>query len=112
MTGDRHDDAVAAVQAAMRGRSWIDVDTPRGTVRVVAVGDRQDEGGQRYLEIMVDQPAGGDPHFRIFNPPLLVPDPAGETSMGPRRYRRDPLAAVAMVIASHGGTRRGGGSPR
>lgn len=50
---------------------------------------------------------GTDPHFRIYNPPTLVPDPAGPVTRDGRRFRNDPLAAVAEVVASLGGARSG-----
>ncbi len=46
----------------------------------------------------------GDPHFRIFSPPTLVADPEGDVVLeGRGRYREDPLAAIAEVVAVHGG---------
>jgi hypothetical protein len=45
-------------------------------------------------------------NYRIVNPPTLVEDPAGDVIGGDgRRYRHDPLAAVAEVIGSLGGAR-------
>lgn len=70
-----------------------------------------------YVEVSVGNPEGGDTRFRIFNPPTLVPDPAGdvireEAGPGGRtrtvRYRVDPLAAVAEAIAANGGRAKTG----
>lgn len=56
--------------------------------------------------VTVGDPAGGDPDFRIYNPPTLVPDPNGEVDRDGVRYRVDPVAAVAYAIALNGGARR------
>lgn len=62
------------------------------------------------------QTQGGDPHFRIINPPTLVEDPAGDIVVTStprpgrkpvtRRFREDPLGAIAQAIAAQGGARR------
>lgn len=39
--------------------------------------------------------------YRIFNPPTLVRDGAGEIVVNGKRYREDPLGAVAEVIQQH-----------
>lgn len=44
-----------------------------------------------------------DPHFRVVNPPLLVEDPAGPVEINGKRFREDPLAALARVIGDNGG---------
>ena len=44
-----------------------------------------------------------DPHFRIYNPPLLVSDPAGGIELRGQRFRRDPMAALAETVAQYGG---------
>lgn len=77
----------------------------------------QDGDAPGYIEVFVGRPEGGDPRFRIFNPPTLVPDPAGDVTReepGPGsrtrtvRYRVDPLAAVAEAIAVNGGRAKTG----
>lgn len=73
--------------------------TPYGEVRISRVefsGDTVDV----FLEGATE---GGDPHFRIVNPPLLIEDPNGDrlTADGPHRF--DPIAALAYVIGSLGG---------
>lgn len=65
---------------------------------------RHEEDGQAYVEVYAGgETAGGDPHFRVFAPPTLVEDPNGEIESGGRRFRKDPLAALAEVVAQHGG---------
>jgi hypothetical protein len=85
------------------------VATPGGTVEIESLS-----ASGEAVEVTVTGAAGGDPSFRIFNPPTLVPDPAGDVEVHGIRFRYDPLAAVAHVIANHGGSqdkmkaRRGG----
>ena len=62
------------------------------------------------VSVTVGDPAGGDPHFRIYNPPTLVPDPAGDVDRDGVRYRVDPVAAVAHAVALNGGARQDRGS--
>lgn len=53
-----------------------------------------------HLEVWApSQNPGDDPHLRIFNPPRYVPDPAGPLEMNGRRFREDPLTAVAELVA-------------
>lgn len=69
-----------------------------------------------YVEVWVG-PQQGPPAFRLINPPTLVPDPQGSevlTEYDPirqrnivRRFRVDPLQAIAEVIASHNGSEQG-----
>lgn len=47
--------------------------------------------------------SGGDPHFRLINPPALVPDPAGPIEVNGTRFRRDPMAALAEIVGQYGG---------
>lgn len=42
---------------------------------------------------------GLDPNYRLINPPMLVEDPAGSVFLRGRRFREDPIGAVAEVIA-------------
>jgi hypothetical protein len=64
-----------------------------------------EEDGHEWVEVTVADPQCGDPTFRVFNPPALVPDPSGDVERNGRRYRHDPLCALAQVIASNGGAR-------
>lgn len=61
------------------------------------------ESGVVYLDVAVGGPSGGDPHYRVVNPPTLVPDPSGPVVAHGKRWREDPLAALAEVIGRHGG---------
>lgn len=83
--------------------------TRRGQVDIRSVAEKR-AGNVHYLEIELGSGSeGGDPHFRIFNPPVYVEDPEGTDLVrdvpgrGPVKYRRDPLEAVAQVIAEEGG---------
>ena len=60
--------------------------------------------GENHVDVRLDGiPEGGDPSFRIVNPPTLVPDPAGDHIVRGQRFRVDPLTAIATVIAQSGG---------
>lgn len=82
--------------------------TRHGEVRLDTLTGHQDAEGNRWVEVMAGggEVEGGDPHFRIFNPPTLVEDPAGPVHHNGRRYREDPLAALAEVIGMNGGATR------
>lgn len=81
-------------------------------------------GGIRHVE-SVDNldtvevwvgPQVGPPAYRLINPPMLVPDASGSeilTEYDPvrqktivRRFRVDPLQAIAEVIASQNGSEK------
>lgn len=103
--------------------AWIDRDAGqaargRGVVieRLEFVEETSD--CPAHIEVWVGDPVGNDPHYRIFNPPVLVEDPRGSIvkevsgrsgQLARRRYRVDPVAAVAEALALNGGARRGGG---
>jgi hypothetical protein len=72
----------------------------------VVIGAVALEGGGRCLAVWINA-SSGDPHYRIFNPPLLVKDPAGTPAADGQRYRVDPVTAVAEVIAQHRAGRGG-----
>lgn len=59
--------------------------------------------GNTVEVFLEDGSEGGDPHFRIVNPPLLVEDPNGDVLNAAGRFRLDPVAALAYVIGSLGG---------
>ena len=96
-------DRVAEVVAA-----WEAGSSPRdvGVVTLLCV-QAGEQDGVPYVEACVADPESGDPLFRVFHPPLLVPDPEGDVEMHGQRYRRDPLAALAESIAANGGANRG-----
>ena len=52
-------------------------------------------------------PDATEDDFRVFNPPTLVQDPQGDIELHGRRYREDPLAAVAQVILGARESRKG-----
>lgn len=92
---------------------------PSGSDQTVAIGQvtyGQADDDVPYVDVYTAGPTvGGDPHFRIINPPTLVGDPNGdiEVTSTPRggktvtrRYREDPLGAIAEAIAGQGGARR------
>lgn len=94
---DRAEALAEALEAAGGGAGAYA--TPSGEVRIRYVSVDGDT-----VDVMLEgESAGDDPHFRIVNPPLLVPDPHGDilTANGP--HRRDPVMAIAHVIASLGG---------
>lgn len=79
---------------------------PSGPVAFTSI-TAQSEGSERWVEVTVADPACGDPTYRVFNPPALVPDPAGDVERGGVMYRRDPLTALAETVAANGGRRKG-----
>jgi hypothetical protein len=46
-----------------------------------------------------------DPNIRVINPPRYLPDPDGTVELGRRKWRDDPMGALAHLIMQHGGTR-------
>jgi len=101
---------VDAVHAAARA---VGVDTHRdiphvvptsyGDVRIEKVTRQEDPWGVTWIEVWLEGGSAPEPHWRIFNPPTLVRDPAGDVVIAGQRYRKDPLAAVAETIAANGG---------
>jgi hypothetical protein len=72
-----------------------------------------DNGETCWVEVFaVGEVEGGDPHFRIYNPPMLTRDPLGDIERNGVMFRLDPLAAVADVLASMGGAQRQKGRAR
>ncbi len=92
---------------AQSGHQVIRVSTAMGDVVIRTATVEVDAVGVSWVDVRVDHPSGGDPHYRIFNPPLLVEDPAGDVLVAGRRFRRDPVAAIAETIARHGGSSSG-----
>lgn len=89
----------AFADAGVKDGESLAVATPGGEVLIESV--TADSTSVRVH--LAGVPAGGDPSFVIVNPPTLVPDPAGEHLIHGMQFREDPLAAIAMVIAAHGG---------
>lgn len=82
--------------------------TRHGEVSLVQVQGAVLPDGLKVVEVHAGgQVEGGDPHFVIVNPPTLVEDPAGDVEISGRRFREDPLAALAEVVGMHGGAMTG-----
>lgn len=108
--GTPQEDALARVEALQAAADTVLVDgatyaavTPHGEVHICDVTSSESDGIGWVDVTVAGETVGGDPHFRIFNPPTLVPDPEGPVEVRGRRYREDPMAALACVIASQGG---------
>lgn len=76
------------------------------------IGDIQyfsSEDGLDGVEVWTGPNEGNSPAYRLINPPLMVADPLGEVIMPVegtnrvKRYRVDPLHAIAEFIALHSG---------
>lgn len=84
--------------------------TRRGEATIGGVEYHQDDNKLDAVSVWVG-PRQGPPTFRFINPPMLVPDPQGSETLIERdqlrqkdvvrRFRVDPLQALAEVIASH-----------
>lgn len=85
------------------------VQTRYGRVDFDSVQVHTDGADRFWLDVRLGSASGGDCHFRIFNPPLLVQSDRGNVHLGQRRYSVDPIQAVAEVIAGHGGLSKGSG---
>ena len=113
----RHRDARSlraqmAVEAFTAAGEPSIVKTSRGPLRLAAMSvETEDE--ETFVAVHLDPGQPGETHFRIFNPPYLVADPAGDIIMKRRtgqevRFREDPLRALCEGIAS---VALGGGRP-
>ena len=77
--------------------------TRRGTVHIERVTEKK-KNGVTWVEVrLAGETEGGDPNFRIVNPPALVSDPRGHVEINGKTFRHDPEAALAEVIAWLGG---------
>lgn len=77
--------------------------TRHGEVRLDALQVLEVDG-HTVVEVWVGgDTENGDPHFRVVNPPQLVEDPQGPVEVRGRRYREDPVAALAEAVAANGG---------
>lgn len=70
--------------------------TPRGEVRIHEVLVSSTPEGLECLEVFVAPGSSGETHYRIFNCPTGVRRPDGS-------IEEDPVAALAEVLALHGG---------
>lgn len=112
MDQDRHRTARqrGAERAEAVVSAWEEAPTPyttrtrHGAVVLESVTFHSDDQGNAWVEVWAGgQVEGADPHFRVYNPPTLVEDPAGEIEHAGRRWRRDPVAALADTVGQHGG---------
>jgi hypothetical protein len=72
-----------------------------GEVQFQTVTQKTDADDVDYIEVYLKgQTENGDPHFKIWNPPLMVRNLDGSLT-------EDPLQALAEVVARHGGRRKG-----
>jgi hypothetical protein len=80
--------------------------TRGGEVHLEDVSAREDANGQVCVDVtLAGTTEGGESHFVVYNPPLLATDPTGPIEINGRRFREDPLAALAEVVALNGGAR-------
>lgn len=99
----------AQVMAAVRAQAAgpISIMTRFGEVQFEAVAQKTDADGRDYIDIRLrGQTESGDPHFRVYYPPLFVPDLLGPVEQHGQRYREDPLTALAEVVARGGGQQK------
>lgn len=83
------------------------VRTVSGAEVHIAAIETHEDGARSYVDVtLAGVPEGGDPNFRIVNPPNLVPDPTGDVITERGRFRVDPIGAIAQVIAQNGGSAR------
>jgi hypothetical protein len=79
------------------GNERFAVATRFGEVQIETLDVATDSEGRDYVEVfLAGDTENSDPHFKIWNPPLLVKDPDGT-------LREDPIQAIAEVIAGNGG---------
>lgn len=101
-------DRASAVTGAASSRATADgallMKTRYGSVSISSLEHQVDDNGVSCVSVRLAEPgSSGDPHYRVFNPPQLVEDVRGDVVMNGRRYRVDPLHALAEVVALHGG---------
>jgi hypothetical protein len=103
----RAKERVRAVQQAAgavlkQGQEYA-AQTPHGVVRVKGLTAHKD-GEVEWVEVqLAGETVSGETHYRIFNPPTLASDPAGDVQVNGRRFRYDPLAAVLEAVGGNGG---------
>mgnify|MGYP001083386149 CR=1 FL=1 len=86
--------------------------TKRGEATIGGVEYHQDDEKLDSVEVWVGK-RQGPPTYRLINPPMLVPDPVGEIVLTERdtlrqknvirRFRVDPLQAIAEFLAAQNG---------
>ncbi len=86
--------------------------TKSGEATIGGVEYHQDDEKLDSVEIWVGKKQG-PPTYRLINPPMLVPDPVGDVVLTERdglrqknvirRFRVDPLQAIAEFLAAQNG---------
>lgn len=106
----------ARLQQAVNALTFpLAIDTRFGPVSFGTIEFQTDVQGQDYAEVYLNgQNENNDPHFRVWNPPLLVPDPLGDIGVEEANgtittYREDPVMALAEALALRGGRMKAGG---
>lgn len=87
----------------LQGGNVAAVRTRRGDVMISKIVPGEDAVSTWVDVTVAGETRGGDPNFRIVNPPTLVRDPQGDVILQSGTFREDPIAAIAEVIATHGG---------
>lgn len=104
--GHRGVDRTAVTATALPDGEVVQVVRGR-EVRIRAARRYVGANGVPWIDVLVDgETDSGETHFRVFNPPTLARDPAGDVEICGIRYRHDPVAALAEVIAHNGGARK------
>lgn len=100
------------LQAAVSAQRFpLGVNTRFGEVQFASIVTKTDTAGLDYAEVYTaGSTVNNDPHWRIWNPPLLVEDPFGDIVIDGKTFREDPIQAIAEAIARHGGRRKTGGT--
>lgn len=116
--GEKRGRAVAAMRSAAVLHAWAG--TPSAGAEPYAVGGvtiqelrpfADDAGNVVGVEVFLaggfdadgkarPLPDDAEAHYRIVNPPTLVKDGSGPVEVGSRRFREDPLEAIAQAISS------------
>jgi hypothetical protein len=74
----------------------LTVATRHGDVRLAAVVYRESDG-RGWVDVYVGD-TRGSPYCRVVNPPTLVEHPQGEVVRGSRRFKEDPVGALAGLV--------------
>lgn len=111
-----------AAWRAIYGSGTVTMSTRVGEVVIQdVVGETLPDGTPCIRVLIQGHTESGETDFRIINPPSLVADPNGDviitdsrpgSTMQPRKYREDSMAAIAEVVALYGGVTQNGWRPR
>lgn len=75
----------------------LNVEVRGGSITIYKVQFGQFETSS-FVDVWTSPDVDEEPHYRFFNPPTLAQDSQGTIEIEGRKYREDPLAAVAEVI--------------